>query len=691
MLAVAACGDDGGNNNGDDTCGDGQTTGAEQCDDGNTMNGDGCSSTCRNESSGPVCGDGVMSGNEECDDSNTMDGDGCSATCMDEEKPETCGNGALDANEDCDDANTIANDGCTACNVDNGWTCNDAAPSVCTMVVTADGTCNAPFEVTLAADADGDLVGHAMGDTTTSTDQVMAAECGDVPSAGGGKDHEYKFTLAAPADVWIHGEETPAFDTLLRLSTASCSLTSVIADDQSGFACSDDNGIDFPDELYYVNLPAGTYYLTVDGSASAAEGAYDVTIIAFMTSTCGDGLLDFGEECDDDDDMGGDGCDARCDVEDGYICDTDVDPSVCEMTCGNGTFEPALEECEYIVGVNDDICTATCTLVSDVTEAEPNDTAAQAMTITEADHRIRGSLTSATDVDLYKITLTQPAFLELETYNASDEYDDNYTGIGLVPTFDCYYSANTKLAVFDAADDVTVDAMALAIDDNDGDIDCSYIGGEDLANPLEGLLEPGTYIIKVTGTAAQSRYILDVYISPAAAPVAGDLVINEVMAADGTADTNCDGDMAGETDEFVEIVNVSNKLLTINGMRVNDSMNTRHTFAPGPTGYVGMLPGESVVVWAGGAPACVNVASWFTASQGSLLLGNGGDSVTLLPAGTSTTALATMSFGSATNGFSLNLNPDLTGTAYARHDTITGHVGNFSPGKAVDGTDFILP
>jgi len=43
-----------------------------------------------------------------------------------------CGNGYVESPETCDDGNTIDGDGCTSCNVDSGWTCNSAEPSVCT-------------------------------------------------------------------------------------------------------------------------------------------------------------------------------------------------------------------------------------------------------------------------------------------------------------------------------------------------------------------------------------------------------------------------------------------------------------------------------------------------------------------------------------------------------------------------------
>lgn len=50
---------------------------------------------------------------------------------------------------------------------------------------------------------------------------------------------------------------------------------------------------------------------------------------------CGNGLLDGGEDCDDGDTDDGDGCSRVCDVEDGWACDTSVEPSVCEEQGGD--------------------------------------------------------------------------------------------------------------------------------------------------------------------------------------------------------------------------------------------------------------------------------------------------------------------------------------------------------------------
>ncbi|WP_338867668.1 DUF4215 domain-containing protein [Myxococcus stipitatus] len=76
------------------TCGDKIVEGTEECDDGNKDMGDGCSPFCKREpqctngTCTATCGDGVMlpgSTAEECDDGNVRSNDGCSSTCKLEE------------------------------------------------------------------------------------------------------------------------------------------------------------------------------------------------------------------------------------------------------------------------------------------------------------------------------------------------------------------------------------------------------------------------------------------------------------------------------------------------------------------------------------------------------------------------------------------------------------------------------
>jgi len=66
---------------------------------------------------------------------------------------------------------------------------------------------------------------------------------------------------------------------------------------------------------------------------------------AQVAATCGNGLLEPGEECDDGNVISGDGCSATCTVEAGYACSGS--PSVCMPVpaAGAGTDNTMTESC----------------------------------------------------------------------------------------------------------------------------------------------------------------------------------------------------------------------------------------------------------------------------------------------------------------------------------------------------------
>jgi len=79
---------------------------------------------------------------------------------------------------------------------------------------------------------------------------------------------------------------------------------------------------------------------------------------------CGNGQRTAGEECDDGNTDEGDGCDARCDVEEGFAC---VEPdglrSECRQTCGDGWIDRDWEDCDDAEANSDtepDACRTTC-------------------------------------------------------------------------------------------------------------------------------------------------------------------------------------------------------------------------------------------------------------------------------------------------------------------------------------------
>lgn len=73
-------------------------------------------------------------------------------------------------------------------------------------------------------------------------------------------------------------------------------------------------------------------------------------------TVCGNGEINTAETCDDGNTTSGDGCDATCQIEPGYICLEE--PSMCSI-CGNNIIDGA-ETCDDGNGTGGDGCSATC-------------------------------------------------------------------------------------------------------------------------------------------------------------------------------------------------------------------------------------------------------------------------------------------------------------------------------------------
>ena len=90
--------------------------------------------------------------------------------------------------------------------------------------------------------------------------------------------------------------------------------------------------------------------------------------------TCGNGVVEGGEKCDDGNSANGDGCSAACEIECDWVCTntagfsapSDGSPSVisvCEIGCGNGRVDYDLgEECDETSE-----CCANCKFTNGVT------------------------------------------------------------------------------------------------------------------------------------------------------------------------------------------------------------------------------------------------------------------------------------------------------------------------------------
>ncbi|MEO7327879.1 MAG: DUF4215 domain-containing protein, partial [Minicystis sp.] len=343
-------------------CGDGVKNGVETCDDGPVLaNGDGCSSTCTVEAGytcngaspsvcAPTCGDGIIKPGEACDDGNVVSGDCCSSACQLEAGCEVEPNGAPAT------ANTItltAGVGGTGQIKgtiipigDNDYFKFTLTAGADVKIQTFDGTGAA----TCGGAGDHDTVIYLYGpDGVTqlsSNDQGGLGNCSTIDpalAAGSGARQLAPGTYFVRVQRYLNSVVIPVYRLLITVQTVCGDTT------KTGFEGCDDGGV-----------------ISGDGCSSncAVEPGYTCAgSPSVCVLTCGNGILDAGETCDQGggNHVSGDGCSNACLVEAGYTCAGT--PSVCTVNCGNGVIN-AGETCDQGGGnvANGDGCSSTCTL-----------------------------------------------------------------------------------------------------------------------------------------------------------------------------------------------------------------------------------------------------------------------------------------------------------------------------------------
>jgi hypothetical protein len=111
---------------------------------------------------------------------------------------------------------------------------------------------------------------HVSGSTLEAIDNGRSVGC---PGQTGGRDVVYRFTTPGTMDLVIDTEGS-VFDTVLSLWSA-CSVDGL----QTEIACNDDfNGVASRLDLY--QLPAGTYYILVDGFDISQSGIFFLNLSA---------------------------------------------------------------------------------------------------------------------------------------------------------------------------------------------------------------------------------------------------------------------------------------------------------------------------------------------------------------------------------------------------------------------------
>ena len=225
----------------------------------------------------------------------------------------TCGDGVVDPGEACDDGNNVDNDGCSqAC------TLEDDPSTTSTSTSTSTSTTNSPLCGDGVVDAgeecdDGNLVdddGCSMActledeDTTSTTSTSTSTSTSGGPLCGDG--------VVGP------GEE--------------CDDGNTVDDDQCTNTCTLGGGT--------------TTLLTTDSSGTDSTGSTSTTTTTSEPGACGNGVVDFFEECDD-----------------GNADDTDLCTTTCVLAkCGDGLLHVGVEQCDDGNLVANDGCDPACKL-----------------------------------------------------------------------------------------------------------------------------------------------------------------------------------------------------------------------------------------------------------------------------------------------------------------------------------------
>lgn len=102
-----------------------------------------------------------------------------------------------------------------------------------------------------------------------------------------------------------------------------------------------------------------------DSTSSFSESSFS----SEGTTTCGNGNIEDGEQCDDANSSDGDGCSADCTVEQDFVCPSfyvdELLRSSCYTLCGNGEVDGQDgEQCDDENSNNGDGCSSTCKIES---------------------------------------------------------------------------------------------------------------------------------------------------------------------------------------------------------------------------------------------------------------------------------------------------------------------------------------
>jgi len=267
-----------------------------------------------------VCGDGIIDGGEQCDDGNLVDGDGCSSVCRLE---------------------CIYNSSCV--NVLANGDMESYPPSGVPNLPTGYANYSDEFGVSYSRESSVVHGGSYSIDIYLDDDLHVNNAVGTIYNYQQPVQTNHDFM----ASCWmrIDSDETPtnhsvsvqlgitaSFGPPGSLGTVWTTITSNDNDGQWMLVTVGPASTAAPNFLFLVikvsenSIPA-SYHVYVDDCF-----VYNCSAPWEPCITCGDGVFEpgLGEECDDNNTVGGDGCSANCTAEDGWDCSGGT---TCEKGC----------------------------------------------------------------------------------------------------------------------------------------------------------------------------------------------------------------------------------------------------------------------------------------------------------------------------------------------------------------------